>query len=127
VRLVFEAEGGGGVWEWHLTYPADCVPVLLGTVRIGDLVVFVVCGYDVLEDGTTFEDLDFAPVRVFVSEGGDATIGIDLEKPGFLLLVLSEVYGYHLDAISLAMRARRVIIATIPCTRDQAPPEQWRL
>jgi hypothetical protein len=123
---VFEAEVGDGAWEWYVTYPADGVPVLLGTVGIGDLVVFVICSYDVLEDGATFKDLDLAPIRVLVSECGDATIGIDLEKPGLLLLVLVEVYGYHLDAIPLAMRARRVIIATIPCTRDQAPPERWK-
>jgi hypothetical protein len=115
------------VWEWYLTYPADCVPVLLGTVRIGDLVVFVVCGYDVLEDGSTFEDLDFAPVRVFVSEGGDATIGIDLEKPGFLLLVLIEVYGYDLGTVLLVMTSKYVLTPAVPCTRDQAPPGQWRL
>ena len=83
------------------TYPANRLPVLLGAIRIRDLVILVVRSDDIQEDSTTFKDLDLAAVLVLISEGRNATVGVDLEEPGFLLLVLAEVQGHHLDEILL--------------------------
>jgi hypothetical protein len=122
--LVSQLEEGSVQDRVAEAYPADCVPVFFGSVRIRDLVILVVRGYYILEDSTTFEDLDLAPARVLISEGGNATVGVDLEKPGFLLLVLIEVYGHDLDEMLLVKRIRSVVALVILCTPDQAPPRR---
>ena len=73
------------------TYPVDCLPVLLGAVRIRDLIILVVRSNDVQENGTALKDLELATALVLIGKGGNASIWVDLKEPRLLLLVLTEV------------------------------------
>ena len=72
-------------------YPIDGFPVLFGTRRVRDLVIRVISGDEIQKYRTTFENLDFVAALFHVREGGNSTVGIDLEEPGFFLFVYTEV------------------------------------
>lgn len=65
--------------------------MLLSAVRIRNLVILIVRGDDIQEDGTTFKNLDLAAALVLISEGRNATVRVNLKEPGFLLLVRTKV------------------------------------
>jgi hypothetical protein len=52
--------------------------MLLTTVRIRDLVTLVVLGNQIQENSATLKNLDLITILVFVSEGRNTTIGVDL-------------------------------------------------
>lgn len=52
--------------------------MLSGAIRVRNLVIVVVGGNKIQEDGTTFEDLDLVSVLVLIGEGRNATVGVDL-------------------------------------------------
>lgn len=88
--------------------------MLLSAVRIRDLVILVVRGDDIQEDSTTFENLDLAAALVLISEGRNATVGVDLKEPGFLLLVRIEVQGHNLDDnVSIESKASNLLAYTL--------------
>lgn len=82
----------------NLTYPAGDFPVLTRPMRIRNLVVFVVAVRQVLQDGTALKDADLLAVLKLVRQGGDATIGVNLQEPRLLLLILHHLDGVHLRA-----------------------------
>lgn len=69
-------------------------------MRIRNLVVLVVAVNEILQNSTALKDADLLAVGELVSEGGDATVGVDLEEPGLLLLIL-----HHLDGVDLVVKA----------------------
>lgn len=78
------------------THPADHLPVLPRPIWVRDLVILVIPGDEVLQDGATLKDADGLPVLGGVGDGRDAAVGVDLEEPGLLLLVVLEADGAHL-------------------------------
>jgi hypothetical protein len=100
--------------------------VLLGAVWIRDLVILVVRGDNIQENSTTFKYIDLAATLILISKGRNATVGVDLEEPGFFLFVRTEVQGYDLDEMLLVVGVKRAILLAIPCIRDQAPPRRER-
>lgn len=71
--------------------------MLLPTIRIRDLVIRVIFGNQIQENSTTLENLDLITILVLVSEGGNTTVGVDVQEPGFLLFMLGKVQSYDLD------------------------------
>lgn len=71
--------------------------MLLTPVRIRDLVIRVVLCNQIQENSTALKDLDLVTILVFVSEGGNATVGVNLQEPSFFLFVLGKVQSYYLD------------------------------
>jgi len=69
------------------TYPARHLPVLFGTTGIRDLVVLVIPFHKVLQDSTTFPDLEFVAMLVCVNNGWDTTVWVDVKKPLLFLFV----------------------------------------
>jgi hypothetical protein len=65
-------------------------------MRVRDLVVLVIAINKVLEDGTALEDADGLAVGELVSNGRNAAIGVDLEEPGLLLLIVTHANGVDL-------------------------------
>jgi hypothetical protein len=61
--------------------PADCLVVLPGATRVGDLVVFIILLSEVGKDTTGLEKTDFLPVGKSVRQGGDAAVGVYFEEP----------------------------------------------
>lgn len=53
--------------------------------------VLVVLVDEVLEDGARFEETDLLAVGVSVCYGGDTSVWVDLEEPGFLLDIGGDV------------------------------------
>jgi hypothetical protein len=53
--------------------------------------VLVVPVHEVLQDGTTFPNLEALAVLVRVNESGDATVGVYIEVPLLFLLMFGEV------------------------------------
>lgn len=54
--------------------------------------------HKILQDGTTFPDLELLAVLGSVNDGWDATVGVDVEKPLLFLLMLKELDLVHLHA-----------------------------
>lgn len=79
-----------GVTRRYGTYPACHLPVLFGTTGIRDLVVLVIPFHKILQDGTTFPDLEFVSMLVCVDDGWDATVWVDVEKPLLFLFMFEQ-------------------------------------
>lgn len=63
-------------------HPLLNVPVLSGSVRVADLVVLVVGLDEVLENAARLHEVDsLAVVEARVGQGGDTSVGVDLEEP----------------------------------------------
>jgi hypothetical protein len=77
--------------------PADTLPMILRPIGIRHFVIFIISSDQVLEDGTTLEYLDLTATFIFVSNGRDATVGVDVKEPWLLLLMLAEVQSDDLD------------------------------
>lgn len=60
-----------------------------------ELVVLVVAINEVLQNSTALKDANLLAVQR-ICEGGDAAIGVDLQEPLLLLLILSHLDGVHL-------------------------------
>lgn len=58
--------------------------------------VLVVSVREVLEDGTALKNANLLAVWQLVRQSGQAAVGVDLEEPGLLLLIL-----HHLDGVDL--------------------------
>lgn len=86
--------------EASITYPACHLPVLFGAARVRDLVAPIVPVHKILQDGTTFPNLELLAVLGSVNDGWDATVGVDVEEPLLFLLMLKELYLVHLHAES---------------------------
>jgi hypothetical protein len=70
-----------------VTYPARHLPVLFGTTGIRDLVVLVIPLHKILQDGTTFPDLEFVAVLICVDDGWETAVWVDGKKPLLFLFV----------------------------------------
>ena len=55
--------------------------------------VLVIAIDEVLEDGTALEDAEGLAVGELVSQGGNATVGVDLEEPAVQQLEILFVRG----------------------------------
>lgn len=72
--------------------------MLFGTVRVRDLVIFVISGDEIQEYRTTFKNLEFVAIFILVRKGGYAAIGIDLKEPWTFLFVFIEIQRYDLHS-----------------------------
>ena len=57
--------------------------------------IFVISGYEILQDRPRFEDVDLLAVGESVHDGGDTAIWVDLQEPGLFLCVLGELNFMH--------------------------------
>ena len=71
--------------------PVIHLVVLACAWREADLEVLVISGYDVLHHAARLEEADLLAVIEGVCHGRNATVGVDLEEPWFLLCVLRDV------------------------------------
>lgn len=53
--------------------------------------VLVVPVYEILQDGTTFPDLEVVATLVRVDDGRNAAVGVDVEEPLLFLLVFKDL------------------------------------
>ena len=68
--------------------PVVRLVVLPGAGWVGDLVLFlVVLLSEVLQYAAGFEEADSLAIGESVCDGGDATVRVDFEEPGFFLFV----------------------------------------
>lgn len=74
--------------------------MLLGPVRIRNQVVLVVCRHQVLQYSSRLEDFELHAVGCLVGDRRNTSIGINLSKPGLLLLVLEYINRHQLYGVS---------------------------
>jgi hypothetical protein len=80
----------------HLPHePAGHLPMLSRALRERELVILVIAINEVLQHSTTLKDTNLLAVEC-ISESRDATVGVDLEEPLFLLLIFGHLDGVHL-------------------------------
>lgn len=65
--------------------------MLFGATRVRDLVIDIVSLRKILQDRTTFPDLQLFAISAHINKGWDATVGIDVEVPLFFLLMLKKL------------------------------------
>lgn len=71
--------------------------MLSRALREREFVVFVIAINEVLQHGAALKDTDLLALEC-VGKSRDATVGVDLEEPLFLLLILG-----HLDGVDLVL------------------------
>lgn len=97
-----------GAETTHLPHkPAQGLPMLLRADGVRDLVVLVEPGDNVQQDGTGFENLDLLAVLELVGQSRDTAVGVDLEVPRLLVLVLEYTDGTDLDGEKRIVRVLR--------------------
>lgn len=94
-------------------YPAGDFPVLGSTLGVRNLVVLVVPLHEVLQDGAALKDANLLAVQG-ICEGGNAAIGVDVEEPLLLLLIL-----HHFNVVHLLGGVR---FTSWPCIRAESVP-----
>ena len=98
-----------------ITYPGHHLPVLRRVARVRNLVVLDVAVDKVLENGTALKDANGLAIRPLVGDGGDAAVGVNLEEPRLLLLILA-----HLDGMDLQEGGNRGRLAWAAVWRSNA-------
>lgn len=70
--------------------PIPHLIILARSARVRKLVLGVIVVHQILQDTAGLEQADFLAVAECVGDGGDATVGVDFEEPGFLLHVFAD-------------------------------------
>lgn len=60
--------------------------------------VRIVAIHEILQDSAAFPDFELLPVLVFVDDGRNATVGVDVEVPLLFLLMFKELDRVYLHA-----------------------------
>uniref|UniRef100_A0A7S3JP59 Uncharacterized protein n=1 Tax=Aureoumbra lagunensis TaxID=44058 RepID=A0A7S3JP59_9STRA len=80
----------------HLPHkPARHLPMLSRALREGELVILVIAINEVLQHSAALKNTDLLAIEC-VGKSRDATVGVYLEEPFFLLLILGHLDGVHL-------------------------------
>lgn len=71
--------------------------------------VLVVPVHEILQDSTTFPNLELLAVLVLVDDGWDATVGVDVKVPLLFLLMLEELDCAYLytDCVRISQTKER--------------------
>ena len=74
----------------YAAHPASHLPILLRASWVRYLVVRIVSVHKVLQDGTAFPYIKVMTVLVFIRNGGNAAVRVDLEEPRLFLFMGEE-------------------------------------
>lgn len=79
----------------HEEQPVRHLYMLASANRVAELVLCIVPAYEVLHDTSTFENTNLFSVHIFISNGRNAAIRVDLKEGWLLLLVLRQLQGRY--------------------------------